>query len=103
MCERGSHFRGRLSPQRRIDFLEQQTSRPGQARQHFGVTARGGLAPKAAARGIISQNWQPAIRSIPDFTPRHDSRMPPSAKGDRTIRGTGEIVREDQPATGHGQ
>jgi hypothetical protein len=29
--------------------------------------------------------------------------VPPSAKGDGTIRGTGEIVREDQPATGHGQ
>jgi len=67
------------------------------------MAARGGLGRKAPACCIISQNGQPAIRSIPDFTPRHDSRMPSSAKGDGTIRRTGEIVRQNQPATGHGQ
>ena len=103
MGERGSYLRCGLSPQRRIDFLEQKTSRLGQARQRIGMAARGGLGRKHSARGIIGQNRQPAIGSIPDFTPRDDSRMPPSAKGDGTIRRTGEIVRKDQPATGHGQ
>jgi hypothetical protein len=103
MGERGSYLRCGLSPQRRIDFLEQHASRLGQALQHLGVAARGGAGRQAPARRIISQHRQPAIRSIIDFAPRHDSRMPPPAKGDGTIRRTGEIVREDQPATGHGQ
>ena len=103
MREHCSHFRGGLSPQRRIDFLEQQTSGLGQARQYIGVAARGGLGRERSACRIIRQNRKPAIPDIADLAPRHDGRMPPSAKGDGAIRRTSEIVREDQPAMGHGQ
>jgi hypothetical protein len=35
------------------------------------------------------------------LAPRHGGRVPPAAERNGAVRGTGEIVREDQPAIGH--